>query len=306
MAIIVIDNGSGDPALEPLTAGYGGTLVSLSENKGYAGGCNAGFRASKARYAVFMNDDTSHHPRWLQELVSAAERDGNVAALQPKMLSMQEHERGRQVFDYAGGAGGMIDRLGYPWCFGRTFSGTEEDLGQYDTPRNIFWASGAAMLVRRSCFTEIGGFDDSLFMHMEEIDLCWRLQLAGYQIRSVPSSVVYHEGGASLSYGSPRKIYFNHRNNLRILVKNLSMLTLIPVLSVRLLLEPAAAFYYLLKSGVGPSGSVAVLKAFRDLLIRLPETLQCRRQIQRDRKRTDGALFKSQPFSIFLMRRSRA
>ncbi|MEE9904655.1 MAG: glycosyltransferase family 2 protein [Chlorobium sp.] len=301
MTIIVVDNGGGDPALRQLISRYpGARLLSLSENRGYSGGCNAGFRASTADFVVFMNDDTTHDFRWLRELVSAAAEEPGIAALQPKILSMQEHRKGRNVFDYAGGAGGMLDRLGYPWCYGRSFFGVEEDRGQYDTPRNIFWASGAAMLVRRSSFEEVGGFDDSFFMHMEEIDLCWRLLLAGYRIRSVPSSVVWHEGGASLAYGAPEKIYCNHRNNLVMLAKNLGIASLVPVLSARLLLEPAAALFYLMKGRNGLAGFAAVFRALRDFFIGLSRTNGSRRQIQGLRKRSDGAIFRNQPFSIFL------
>ncbi|MBM3422281.1 MAG: glycosyltransferase family 2 protein [Chlorobi bacterium] len=303
MTIIVVDNGGGDPALRQLISRYpGARLLSLSENRGYSGGCNAGFRASTADFVVFMNDDTQHDSRWLAELVTAAERDPRVAALQPKILSLQAYEKGRKVFDYAGGAGGMLDRLGYPWCYGRSFFGVEEDRGQYDTPRNIFWASGAAMLVRRTSFEEVGGFDDSFFMHMEEIDLCWRLLLAGYRIRSVPSSVVWHEGGASLACGAPEKIYCNHRNNLAMLARNLGIASLVPVLSVRLLLEPAAAFFYLMKGRNGPAGFAAVFRALRDFFIGLPRTIRSRSQTQGLRKLPDGAIFRNQPLSLFFAR----
>lgn len=303
MSVMVIDNGSGNPQIKKLIAGFSGVrLLQLPGNLGYAGGCNAGFRSSMAKYLVFMNDDTLHEPTWLDELVSAAERNDCIAAIQPKILSLPEHEQGRAVFDHAGGAGGMIDRFGYPWCRGRTFWGVEEDEGQYDTPRNIFWASGAAMLVRRTAFEELGGFDETFFMHMEEIDLCWRMQLAGYAVRSAPSSVVYHEGGASLAQGSPLKIYYNHRNNLRMLFKNLSLCSLVALMPVRLLLEPAAALFYLLKGKGGPAKALAVASAFRDVLLQMPETLRGRKAVQASRKRKDGSLFRGMPPSVFFMR----
>ncbi len=300
MGIVVVDNASQTPGLEELIGKFAGVrLLALPQNRGYSGGCNAGFNATKAEFLVFMNDDTRHDPNWLEPLVTAARRDGCIAALQPKILSLREFEQGNNRFDYAGAAGGMLDRLGYPWCYGRTFSGVEMDNGRYDSPRNIFWASGVAMFVRRSVLDELGGFDDSFFMHMEEIDLSWRMQLAGYTVRSVPSSVVYHEGASSLAYGSPEKTYYNHRNNLRMMLRNMSVGSLMVAFSARLLLEPAAALFYLTKGRRGYRNAYAVLKALRDFLLELPETLRDRARVQALRKRSDTALFKGLPFSIF-------
>jgi GT2 family glycosyltransferase len=303
LGILVVDNGSGKPELEKLVSRFPGVrLLSLPANRGYAGGCNAGAGASGSEYLVFMNDDTRHEPGWLEELVSAAQRDRRIAALQPKILSLPEHEKGRQVFDHAGAAGGMIDRLGYPWCYGRNFSGVEADNGQYNQPKELFWASGAAMLVRRDVFESLGGFDDSFFMHMEEIDLCWRMRLAGYRVMSAPSSVVWHEGGASLAQGSPEKIYYNHRNNLLMLLKNMSLSSLVAVLPVRLFLEGGSALFYLFKGPDGISCSLSVLRALRDVLLRLPETLDGRKLVQALRKKGDRALFSGLPFSVFFRR----
>ncbi len=303
LGILVVDNGSDNTELEKLVARFSGVrLLSLPANRGYAGGCNAGAGASGAEYLVFMNDDTLHEPSWLEELVSAAQRDRRVAALQPKILSLPEHEKGRKVFDHAGAAGGMIDRLGYPWCYGRTFRGVERDSGQYDRPRELFWASGAAMFVRRDVFESLGGFDDSFFMHMEEIDLSWRMRLAGYGVSSVPSSVVWHEGGASLAQGSPEKIYYNHRNSLRMLLKNMSLPTLVWVVPVRLLLEGAAAVFYLLKGRGGIAGALAVPRALRDFLLNVPETLALRKRVQAMRTISDRRLFRGLPFSVFFRR----
>ena len=304
MTVLVVDNGSGNPELQTMLSGFSGMrLLTLSANLGYAGGCNAGFSASSAPYLVFMNDDTRQDPSWLEQLVAAAQSNARIAALQPKILSLQAHAEGRNIFDHAGAAGGMLDLLGYPWCYGRTFSGVEEDRGQYDASRNIFWASGAAMLVRRSVFEEIGGFDDTFFMHMEEIDLCWRMQLAGYLVRSEPSSVVWHEGGASLAQGSARKIYFNHRNNLTMLVKNLGLPRLLMALCFRLLLEPAAAVFYLLKGAGGAAGAIAVMHASADFLVRLPGTVRSRCRVQPLRKVADRKLLAGMPFAVLLLRR---
>ncbi len=167
-----------------------------------------------------MNDDTEHDPMWLEQLVRTALENEHIGALQPKILSLKSYRKGQKIFDYAGAAGGMIDLLGYPWCLGRTFSKVESDKGQYDIGQDIFWASGVAMFVKRALAEELGGFDEDFFMQMEEIDLSWRMKLVGYRVCSVPSSVVLHEGGASLPGGSAEKIYFNHCNNVTMLLKN--------------------------------------------------------------------------------------
>ena len=203
MGIIVVDNGGTEAGLVFLVKRYrNARLLRLAENRGYAGGCNAGLKSSTADYVVFMNDDTEHDPLWLERLVSVALEDTLIGALQPKILALKPFKKGKKVFDYAGAAGGMIDRLGYPWCRGRTFAGVEPDKGQYESGQDIFWASGVAMFANRVVAEKLGGFDEDFFMQMEEIDLSWRMQLAGYRVRSVPASVVLHEGGASLPGGS--------------------------------------------------------------------------------------------------------
>ncbi len=263
MGIIVIDNGGTEAGLIFLVKRYrNARLLRIPENRGYAGGCNEGLKNSAADYVVFMNDDTEHDPLWLEPLVRTALADDRIAALQPKILSLKPYHRGKKLFDYAGAAGGMINPLGYPWCLGRTFSACETDRGQYDNPQDIFWASGVAMFTKRVVVEELGGFDDDFFMQMEEIDLSWRMKLAGYRVRSVPSSIVLHEGGASLSAGSPEKIYFNHRNNITMLLKNRSMAALLWVLPLRLLLEVAASLFYLTQYPDGVKKSAAVFRAF--------------------------------------------
>ncbi|MDW8467217.1 MAG: glycosyltransferase family 2 protein [Chloroherpetonaceae bacterium] len=218
--------------------------MSAGRNLGYAGGCNFGFRHTEGKYVIFLNNDTEQEPDWIEHLVEVAESDERIAALQPKLRSMQAKLRGEKVFDYAGAAGGMLDMLGYPYALGRVFNAVEPDHGQYDESRDIFWASGAAMMVRRKAIEQVGAFDDDFFAHMEEIDLCWRLKIAGYRIVSVPKAVVYHYGGATLAAGNPRKIYLNHRNNLMMIIKNASWSRLLWLLPVRVLLELAALIYY--------------------------------------------------------------
>lgn len=302
--VIVADNGGESSGTSGLEAAYPGLeVVRLPENRGYAGGCNEGLRRVSSAYVVFMNDDAVVEPGWLEPLVAEAERDASVGALQPKILSLKARRDGRRLFDYAGAAGGMLDRLGYPWCLGRSFSGIEEDRGQYDEPSDLFWASGVALFGRTELFRALGGFEEGFFMHMEEIDLCWRLRLRGMRIRSVPASVVWHEGGASLGEGSPLKVYYNHRNALAMFLRNRCMSSLLLLLPLRVFLEPVAALYYLITAG--PHGlrcAAQVLRAGVDNLRGLRRTLRQRKYIQRERVVDDRLLFAGAPWSMFLAR----
>jgi GT2 family glycosyltransferase len=278
-------------------------VLRLPCNKGYAGGCNAGLRHTSSKYVLFLNDDTLVEPGWLDALVETAEHDGTVGALQPKILSLRAYRRGTRRFDHAGAAGGLIDRLGFPYCYGRVFSGTEVDRGQYDRHSAIFWASGTAMFAVREVVEKLGGFDEDFFMHMEEIDLCWRMQLQGYRICSVPEAVVYHEGGASLSEGSVRKIFFNHRNNVAMMLKNCGLTTLLLVLPARMLLEVAAACFYLFSAESGVAKAFSVIRAAGDNLLRLGSTMRKRRQVQQSRTVSDRDLFRSSPLFILSVRK---
>lgn len=300
---LVVDNGGEASDLAGLEYRYPDvTVLRLPANAGYAGGCNAGLRQVSSPYIVFLNDDTIVEPDWLGHLVETVERDSAVGALQPKILSLPERRQGRRVFDYAGAAGGLIDRLGYPYCLGRSFVGREADSGQYDHPRDIFWASGVALFARREVVERLVGFEESFFMHMEEIDLCWRMSLAGCRVRSVPQSVVWHEGGASLAEGSPMKIYYNHRNALLMLLRNRSAAPLIALLPLRLALEAAAMLYYLAGGRGGVARAAQVVRAFIDVLRMLPEAFRQRRTIQRARIVSDRELFRDAPLSIFMPR----
>ena len=304
-AVLVVDNGGKESDLAGIEHDRPDiSVLRLPANAGYAGGCNAGLRQLSSPYVFFLNDDTVVEPDWLGHLVEAAECDSAVVALQPKILSLPERRKGRRVFDYAGAAGGLIDRLGYPYCLGRSFGRREEDRGQYDQPRDIFWASGVALFARRDVIVKQGGFEAGFFMHMEEIDLCWRMLLAGYKVRSMPQSVVWHEGGASLQEGSPLKIYYNHRNALLTLLRNRSAVPLALLLPPRLMLEAAAMLYYLAGGKEGVARAAQVARAFIDVLRRLPETLRQRRAIQRTRTISDRELFRDAPLSIFFLRSS--
>jgi hypothetical protein len=304
-SVLVVDNGGESSDLSGIENTYPEiSVLHLSANAGYAGGCNEGLNRSLSKFVVFMNDDAIVDPGWLGHLVNEAERDPLAGALQPKILSLKERREGRRVFDYAGAAGGLIDRLGFPFCLGRTFCGREEDRGQYDGSREIFWASGVAMFAPRELLVSLGGFDSDFFMHMEEIDLCWRMRLTGHSVRSVPKSVVWHEGGASMEEGSPMKVYYNHRNAIAMLLRNRSLAGLLFVLPARLLLEVAAAFYYLTGGVDGIARAKQVVRAAAGNLYGLGETLRKRRQTQQTRKICDRKLFRGAPFSMFFLRRT--
>ena len=213
--VIVADNGSTDDSLQWLRLTYPDVrVIRLDRNYGFAGGYNRALKEVDTEYVLLLNSDVEVTEGWWQPLVEVLDSDKGVAAVAPKLRSVER----RDEFEYAGAAGGFIDYLGYPFCRGRILSTVERDDGQYDDRREIFWASGAALCCRREVFVELGGFDEDFFAHMEEIDLQWRMQLAGWRIMVEPCSVVYHLGGGTLPVSS-RKIYLNHRNNLAMLYK---------------------------------------------------------------------------------------
>ena len=216
--IVVADNGSSDGSVEWLAAQYPGIrLIRLDRNYGFTGGYNRVLREIDADYYVLLNSDIEVGEGWLDPLVGWMEEHPDVGVCQPKVLSMAERDR----FEYAGAAGGFIDKFGYPFCRGRILSYLEKDTGQYDEPEECFWATGACMMVRSALYHHLGGLDEDFFAHMEEIDFCWRAKLLGYQVWCVPASTVWHVGGGTLPNNSPRKLYFNYRNNLLMLYKNL-------------------------------------------------------------------------------------
>ena len=216
--VLVVDNCSGDESISFLEKNYSSIkIIRLPLNYGFAKGYNEALKKTTADYFVLLNSDVEVDPNWLQPMVDLLEREAGLAACQPKILSYHN----RHLFEYAGAAGGWIDKYGYPFAKGRIFDVCEEDHGQYDDVSPIFWVSGAAMFVRGAVFHEVRGFDEYFFAHQEEIDLCWRIQLAGYGLSSCPSSVVYHVGGGTLPRGNTIKTYLNFRNNQIMLAKNL-------------------------------------------------------------------------------------
>ena len=216
--IIIADNNSTDDSVSFLETNYPSLrVIHLSTNYGFAQGYNKALKQVQADYYMILNSDVEVHSDWIQPMVVLLESDRTIAACQPKVLSYSN----KKLFEYAGAAGGWIDKFGYPFAEGRVFDICEEDHGQYDDVSFIFWVSGAAMFIRSSVFQEVEGFDEYFFAHQEEIDLCWRIQLAGYKLSSCPQSVVYHLGGGTLPRGNTKKTYLNFRNNLIMLAKNL-------------------------------------------------------------------------------------
>lgn len=257
--VYVADNGSTDNSIDMLKSEFPSVgLISFKENYGFAGGYNKVMEYVKAEYVVLLNSDVEVTERWIEPVLAYMELHDDVAACQPKILSFHDKSK----FEYAGASGGFIDKYGYPFCRGRVFDSLETDNGQYDTPTDVFWASGAAMFVRRKVYMEVGGLDSRFFAHMEEIDLCWRLLSRGYRLVCVPGSKVYHVGGATLKKENPRKTYLNFRNNLLMLYKNLPSDELTRIMSVRSLLDYLAVIFYILKFDF--SNAKAVIKARRD------------------------------------------
>ena len=251
--IFVADNGSTDGSLEWITANYTGVkIIRLEKNHGFAGGYNMALSQIDARYFVLLNSDIEVTAGWLQPLVSFMDNNPDVASCQPKIRSYYQKDQ----FEYAGAAGGFIDRYGYPFCRGRIFDKIEKDNGQYDSQIDIFWASGACMIVRSDAWKRCGGFDSDFFAHMEEIDLCWRFNKAGFRVSYIPESVVYHVGGGSLPYDSPFKTYLNFRNSLFLLYKNLPDNELHTIMFARRLLDGMAALRFLLSGNFGSFKSV--------------------------------------------------
>ncbi len=254
--VIVADNASGDGSVDFLRSAFPAIrCIAMNENRGYAGGYNEALRQVEADFYVLLNSDASVKAGWTEPCLKILREDPGVAAVQPKLLSLEEPDR----FDYAGAAGGYLDFLGYPFCRGRIFHTVEEDQGQYDGMQEIFWASGAALFVRAKAFHEASGFDARFFAHMEEIDLCWRLQNRGCRIMACPQSVVFHLGGGSLPASSPQKTFLNFRNSLWMVTRNMPRKHFRRRMAARLMLDQLAAISFLFKGK--PSDCLAVWRA---------------------------------------------
>ncbi|MFN7328781.1 MAG: glycosyltransferase family 2 protein [Bacteroidota bacterium] len=254
--VIVADNGSTDDSVPLVRERF--PLVELicsDSNRGFCGGYNFALQQVKAKYYVLLNSDVEVTQGWLEPVISLFKNNPKLAAAQPKILS----HRNKSQFEYAGAGGGLIDGLGYPFCRGRIFNFVEEDQGQYNDTRPIFWATGACHFVRADLYHQLGGLDEDYFAHMEEIDFCWRLQRAGYEIYYQGASTVYHVGGGTLSSLSPKKTYFNFRNCLSMITKHMPLSELLWKLPLRLALDWIAALKFLVQPS--PADAWAVIKA---------------------------------------------
>lgn len=266
--VIVVDNHSSDDSWGCLEREFAGVeRVLFEDNFGFAGGYNRAIGMIEAEYVVLLNSDVEVAPGWLEPLVDALDRDRQVVAVQPKILAYREKGK----FEYAGASGGFIDYLGFPFCRGRVLDSTEFDTGQYDDEKEVFWATGAALCIRREQYLASGGLDEAFFAHMEEIDLCWRLKNSGYILKVVPSSVVFHLGGGSLPMNHPRKLFLNYRNNLLMLHKNLGGASREKVFFIRSLLDCMAGMLFLLKGEFSNTRSIMqAYKAFRKMKKKYP------------------------------------
>ncbi|HEY6503128.1 MAG TPA: glycosyltransferase family 2 protein [Chitinophagaceae bacterium] len=246
--LIIVDNGSSDGSVKFIETYYPAIrIIRFDENLGFAKGYNEALKQVDADYYVLLNSDVEVTKTWLEPMVQLLESDLSIAACQPKLLSYNN----KKLFEYAGAAGGWLDKYGYPFAKGRIFDICEEDHGQYDQSEPIFWASGAALFIRAKVFHDVKGFDEYFFAHQEEIDLCWRIQLAGHKIYSCPSSVIYHVGGGTLPRGNTKKTYLNFRNNKIMLSKNLPFSKKIWIMSARNILDGISAFKGLLTGDGG-------------------------------------------------------
>jgi len=242
--IVIADNASSDGSVEWVKQTYPNVKIArMDRNYGYCGGNNRGAEAASGDIFIFLNNDVKVDPDWISPIVTRFRSDSGIAVVQPKLRSFKEPLK----FEYAGAAGGFLDKHGYPYCRGRLFDTVEPDSGQYDKAMPIFWASGAAFCIRRDVFFTASGFDEDFEFHMEEIDLCWRIQSLGHSVWYEPKSVVYHLGGGSLPPSNPRKLYYNYRNNVAMLIKNLPTNRLLPVLLGRNFLDQVAMLRMLFK-----------------------------------------------------------
>lgn len=257
--VVVADNGSSDDSVTYLQTHFPQVpLIVLDKNYGFAEGYNKAIRQVDSEYVVLLNSDVEVTENWLQPLVDYLNSHPETAAVQPKIRSFKEKEK----FEYAGASGGFIDRYGYPFCRGRILDYIETDRGQYDEPIPVFWATGACLCIRRKDYIEAGGLDAGFFAHMEEIDLCWRLNARGKKIVCLPASMVYHVGGASLNKENPHKTYLNFRNNLLMIYKNASKGELIRIFIVRFVLDFLAYVHLIVRGNMENARSV--VKAHTD------------------------------------------
>lgn len=265
LQVVIVDNASADDSVEYLQQNFPSVnVIRLPQNFGYARGYNEALKQVQADYYILLNSDVEVQPGWIEPVINLMEHDGSIAVCQPK-IRMYDH---KELFEYAGASGGWLDYLGYPFARGRIFDVCETDHGQYDAVEPVFWASGAAMFVRAKVYHELKGLDEFFFAHQEEIDFCWRVQLAGYKVYACPLSVVYHVGGGTLPKGNKRKVFLNFRNNLIMLAKNLPTAQAWWKIPFRFVLDTVSAFKSLFE-GQGVY-FVAIFKAHIAFLAWIP------------------------------------
>ncbi len=285
--LLMYDNFSNDDSVKFIKENYPQVKIIQSFiNGGYSRAYNEAIKHTKAKYSVLLNNDVEVEPNWLEPLVEAAEADDKIAALQPKLIWLLDRKR----FEYAGASGGEMDKYGYPFLRGRIFSTIEFDNGQYDDVKEIFWASGAALFVRTEVFTQSIGLDETFVHHMEEIDMCWRFHLLGYKIKVIPTSVVAHYGGATIISDSFKKMYWNHRNAMFMLFKNLDHNDLVKILSIHILFDIATIFHSIFNLTF--KRGIAVIYAYMWLFINFKLLIQKRNEVQHMRKESDGSAMK--------------
>ena len=251
--VVLVDNGSTDNSVSFVREQVpGARLLTFEENYGFSGGYNKAIEQIESEYIVLLNSDVEVTEGWIDPVLNMMEHRPDMAAAQPKILDQKSPE----MFEYAGAAGGYIDSLAFPFCRGRIFHTIEKDEQQYNDSREVFWASGSCLFVRRSVYLEAGGLDNDFFAHMEEIDLCWRLWNMGYKVGVCPESHVFHVGGGTLDKSQPRKTYLNFRNGLSLIVKNEPFLKLLWKLPLRMMLDWLAAIHFTFYSGIKHAGAI--------------------------------------------------
>ena len=285
--IVVADNGSTDDSIAFIEQTYPDIdIIRLDKNYGFAEGYNRALEQVEAEFFILLNSDVEVTAGWVEPLVATLTNHRTVAAVAPKLRSYGH----REYFEYAGAAGGYIDILGYPFCRGRILSSLEKDCGQYDTAQEVFWASGAAFCCRADVFRTLGGFDTDFFAHMEEIDLCWRMQLAGYKVMVEPHSTVYHLGGGTMPNESPRKLYLNYRNNLSMLFKCAPTWQRILVAVARPVADMLSALIYVLRGD--KVLAKATIEAYRDFFALHGELNKKRKAVRSARKAESERIYR--------------
>lgn len=273
--VYVVDNGSTDDSVNFVENNFPEVkLICFNENNGFCGGYNKAIPLIESEYVVLLNTDVEVTPNWIEPILEILENQPKIKAVQPRILDYKNKE----YFEYAGAAGGFIDVMGYPFCRGRIFETIEKAEGKYIDQQKIFWASGSCLFIHRETYLNLGGLDEKFFAHMEEIDLCWRIWNAGFEVAHCPESTVYHLGGGTLNKSKPKKTYLNFRNGLSLLIKNEPLYKLCWKLPLRFLLDWTAVLKFSLQSG--PQHGVAILHAHLSTLLSLPQTMK-----KRDRKK---------------------